>query len=29
MLEYNYSSMNDANMYKNLNYKYVFIKVSH
>jgi len=21
--------MNDANMYKNLNYKYVFIKVSH
>ena len=29
MLEYKYSIMNDANMYQNLNYKYIFIKVSH
>jgi hypothetical protein len=26
MLQYNYSSMIDANMYQNLNYKYIFIK---
>jgi len=29
MLKYNHSSMKDANMCLNLNYKYTFIKFSH
>jgi hypothetical protein len=29
MLEYNYSTIKDANMYQNLNYKCIFIKFSH